>query len=74
MPSLAPWRFLRQELQTIDGKCAFDARKIKVVGAKNLEIAQLIAQAELVVRLQLVAMAGATDTLKVFPAVWIANP
>jgi len=43
------------------------------VGAKNLQVTKFIAQAELVVRLQLAAMAGSADTLKVFAAVWIAN-
>jgi hypothetical protein len=44
-----------------------------MVGAKNLHVAQFIAQAQLVVSLQLVAMAGSADTLKVFATVWIAS-
>ena len=48
-------------------------RNIKMMLAKVLEVAQLIAQAELVVCLELVAMAGAADTLKVLATVWIAS-
>jgi hypothetical protein len=44
-----------------------------MVGAKNLQITKFITQAELVVRLELVAMAGSADTLKVFATVWIAS-
>lgn len=43
------------------------------MGAKNFEIAQFIAQAQLVVSLQFVAVASSTDTLKVFTAVWISG-
>src|SRR5260370_20775910 len=42
-----------------------------MVGAQNLQVAQLIPHAQLVVCLKLVAVAGAADTLKVFAAVWI---
>jgi hypothetical protein len=44
-----------------------------VVRPKNLEVAELIPQAQLVVGLELAAMAGSADTLKVFSAVWIAS-
>jgi len=44
-----------------------------MVGAKNLQVSKLIAQAELVVSLELAAMAGPADALKVFPAVWITG-
>jgi hypothetical protein len=44
-----------------------------MVGSKNLEISQLIAQAKFVVGLELATMAVSTDTLKVFPTVWIAS-
>jgi hypothetical protein len=43
------------------------------MGAKNLQITKLIAQAKFVVGLELAAMAGTADTLKVFPTVWIAS-
>ena len=69
----SPRRFLRQELQTIDGKRSLDTLQIKMVGAKNLQVTKLIAQAQLVVGLELAAMAGSADTLKVFAAVWIAG-
>jgi len=45
-----------------------------MVGAKNLQVPQLIPHAQLVVCLKLVAVAGAADTLKVFAAVWIPCP
>lgn len=41
------------------------------MGAKSLQVAQLIAQAKLVVGLKLVTMAGSADALKVFATVWI---
>ncbi len=73
-PGEPPLRgFLRRELQAVQRQRSLDARKIKMVGAKNLEVAELIAQAQLVVRLELVAMAGSADTLKVFATVWIAS-
>ena len=65
--------FLRRELQAVQRQRALDPSKIKMVGAKNLQVTKLIAQAQLVVRLELVAMAGSADTLKVFAAVWIAS-
>jgi hypothetical protein len=43
------------------------------VGAENLQVPQLIPQAELVVRLQLAAMAESADTLKILATVWIAS-
>ncbi len=39
-----------------------DARKIKMVGVKNLDVAKLIAQAQLVVGLELVAMTAPAET------------
>src|SRR5260370_15951335 len=45
-----------------------------MVGAQNLQVAQLIPHAQLVVCLKLVAVAGAADTLKVFSPVWIPCP
>ena len=44
-----------------------------MVGAKNFHVTKPIAQAQLVVGLELVAMAGVANTLKVFAAVWIAG-
>ena len=44
-----------------------------MVGTKNLQVAQLIAQAQFVVGLEFVAMAGSADALKVFAAVWITS-
>lgn len=44
-----------------------------MVGAKNLDVAQFIAQAQLMVRVELVAMAGSADALNIFAAVWIAS-
>ena len=43
------------------------------MSSKNLQVAQLIAQAQLVVSLELVTMAGPADTLKVFAAIRIAS-
>ena len=43
------------------------------MGAKNLYVAKLVAQAQLMVRLVLVAVAGPADALKVFGAVRIAS-
>jgi len=59
--------------EIIDRQCFLDPRKIKIVGAKNLQVPKLIAQAQLVVSLELAAMAGATDALKVFAAVGIPS-
>ena len=61
------------ELETIEGKCALDARKIKVVGSENFEVPKLVAQTQFMVCLQLAAMAGSADTLKVLPTIWIAS-
>jgi hypothetical protein len=61
------------ELETIEGKCPLDARQIKMVGSKNLEVSQLIAQAKFVVSLKFAAMAGSADTLKILATVWIAS-
>jgi hypothetical protein len=47
--------------------------KIKMVGAKNLQVAELVPQTKFVIGLELVTMAGSADTLKVFPAIWIAS-
>src|SRR5713226_2163170 len=44
-----------------------------MVGAKNLQVAQLIPHAQLVVRLELVTVAGCADTLKVFATVRITG-
>jgi len=61
------------ELETIEGKCPLYSRQIKIVGAKNFEVAQLIPQTQLVISLELATMAGPADTLKVFAAVWITS-
>src|SRR6266850_301678 len=45
-----------------------------MVGAQNLQVPQLIPHAQLVVGLEFVSVADATDTLKVFAAVWIPCP
>jgi hypothetical protein len=45
-----------------------------MVSAKDLEVADLIPQAQFMVSLKFVPMAGSADALKVFPAVWIACP
>lgn len=45
-----------------------------MVGAKNVEVAELVAQAQLVVSLELVPVAGSADALKVLTAIWIAGP
>ena len=42
----------------------------QMVGAKNLQVAKLV---PLVIGLELVTMAGSADTLKDFPAIWIAS-
>jgi hypothetical protein len=67
------FRQFHSSSETVNRQCPLGAPKIKIVGAKNLEVSKLVPQAQLVVRVQLVAVAGATDTLKVFAAVWIAN-
>jgi len=43
------------------------------VSAKNLQVAQLVSQAQLVVSLELVPVAGSADAPKVFTAVGIAS-
>jgi len=49
----------------------FDSFHIEVVLTKDLQIPKLISQAQLVVRLELVAVTGPTDALQIFPAVRI---
>ena len=44
-----------------------------MVGAKTLQVAKLVPQTKFVIGLELVTMAGSADTLKVFPAIWIAS-
>ncbi len=44
-----------------------------MVSAKNLKIAKLIAQGQLVVRPELIPVAGSVDALKIFATVWIAS-
>ena len=44
-----------------------------MVGAKNLQVAKLVPQTKFVIGLELVTMAGSADTLKIFPAIWIAS-
>jgi hypothetical protein len=48
-------------------------RKIKIVRAKDLQVAKLVPQAQLVLSLELVPMAGAANTSKVFAAVGICE-
>jgi len=52
---------------------ALVARKIEVVGSENFEVPKLVSQTQFMVCLQLAAMAGSADTLKVFATVWIAS-
>jgi hypothetical protein len=61
-------------LQPVDCKGPLNPSKIKIVGAKYLQVAQLVAQAKFVIRLQLVPVAGSADALKVLTAIWIAGP
>ena len=44
-------RFLRQQLQPEYGKCSLDPSQIEIVGAKNLQVSELISQTQLMVRL-----------------------
>jgi hypothetical protein len=50
-----------------------DSSKIKMVGAKNLQVAEFIPQTQLVIGLELATMAAPADTLKVFATVWITS-
>jgi hypothetical protein len=61
------------ELQPIKSEGTLDACTIKMVDPKNLNVTKLVAQAQLVVSLEFVAVAGTADALKVFPPVWIAQ-
>jgi hypothetical protein len=63
----------RGELQPVQRQCTLDSRKIEIVRAKNLQIAQLVSQTQLMVSLKLVPVAGSANTLKVLTAVWIAD-
>jgi len=45
-----------------------------MIGPQNLEVAESIAHAQLVICLQFASMAGPADALKVFPAIWIPCP
>lgn len=60
-------------LQPIQGQRPLDPPKIKIVGPKNLQVAQLIPHAKLMVSLKLASVASSTDTLKVLSAVRITN-
>ncbi len=60
-----------RELQPVQDQCPLDPPKIKIVGAKNLQVPQLIPHAQLVVCLELAPVAGPADALKVFATVGI---
>ena len=66
-------RRFRPSSETVNGQCSANAQQIKIVGAQNFQVPKLVAQAQLVVSLELAAMAGATDALKVFAAVGIPS-
>jgi hypothetical protein len=59
-------------LQPVQRQCPFDSSHVELMSSKDFEIPQLVAQAQLVVRLKLVPVAASADRLKVFAAVWIA--
>jgi len=65
---------LRQDLEPVQRKRPLGTRNIKMVGAKNLQVPQLIPHAKLVVCLKFVPVAGSTDALEVLPAVWVPCP
>src|SRR5579863_1954590 len=69
---LAPRLSCSEDLQTVDGECPLDPGKIEIVAAKNRQVAQLVAQAEFVIGLKLVAVAGPADALKIFAQVGVS--
>ena len=44
-----------------------------MVGPKNLKVTKVISQAQFMVHLELAAIAGPANALKVFAAIWIAG-
>jgi hypothetical protein len=65
--------WLRRELASIEGQRPLCAGHVKAVGTKNFKIAELIAQAQLVIGLKLVAVAGPAQALKVFNTIRISE-
>jgi hypothetical protein len=51
----------------------FDPLQVEVVVAKHLHIGKPVSKAQLVVSLELVPVAGSAETLKIFPAIRIAE-
>src|SRR5258708_34028384 len=56
-------------LKAVHRQCPLNPPKIKIVRAKNLQVAQFIPESQLVVSLELVPMPGGAHALKVFAAV-----
>jgi len=67
--SLCRW----QELQPVEGERPFDPRHVKAVCPEDFEVTKSVAEAQFVVRLELVAVAGPADALKVLAAVRVAS-
>ena len=61
-------------LYPIQDKSPFDAVHVEMVLAKDLEIPEFVAQAQPVVCLQFVAVAGSADGVEVLTTVWIPFP
>lgn len=61
-------------LQFIGSQRSFDAFHVEVMFLQNLEITELIPQAQFVVCLKLVPVTGPADALLVFPSVRISCP
>jgi len=61
-------------LYPVEEKRPLNAFHIEMVLAKNLQIAESIAQAQFVVRLEFVPVVGCANALQIFPPVGIPSP
>ena len=62
------------ELKAIQSQSALHSPEVKIMGSKNLQVTELIAKAQSVIRLELVPMARSANALEVFSAIRIPCP
>src|SRR5579863_1967490 len=65
---------LREDLEPVQRKRPLGSCNVKVVGAKNFQVPQLIPHTKLVVCFKFVPVACPTDALEVLPAIWVPSP
>lgn len=66
--------WILSELQSVGRKGPLGPSNIEVMTAEYFEVSQFVAQAQLVVGLKLVPVAGSADALKVLTAIRIPGP